>query len=338
MVLIIAFYITAFRLQSSAVQPAPSTDWPIAMAESKIARASEFVQRLSKAQLEPLSLPSESLVPDAAPKAASPQSNTPNTSLRRSHLPSPEVRARLHEYALRLRAERDEMLGLISAGKLVEARKRLETALFTQPTEVNPDFYSVPLMDMEISQGDFLSVYKIAAGFIQNGRASQDILLRGSLAAATLGEVYPGQRDFLIRNILGRDPNSESAKGLCLAGDSPEVVAALSHILIGSELLSQGEYGPAAAHYEAALVTDPRNPVISYGLGQCYNMTYRYSLGLKVLREGLPKSGTGFVHDYLMDEIRICTKNLRAVGDGHPAPSYIYYPPGQKPSSGQIHP
>jgi hypothetical protein len=318
MVLIIAFYITAFRLQSSAVQPAPSTDWPIAMAESKIARASEFVQRLSKAQLEPLSLPSESLVPDAAPKAASPQSNTPNTSLRRSHLPSPEVRARLHEYALRLRAERDEMLGLISA--------------------VNPEFYSVPLIDMEISQGDFLSVYKIAAGFIQNGRASQDILLRGSLAAATLGEVYPGQRDFLIRNILGRDPNSESAKGLCLAGDSPEVVAALSHILIGSELLSQGEYGPAAAHYEAALVTDPRNPVISYGLGQCYNMTYRYSLGLKVLREGLPKSGTGFVHDYLMDEIRICTKNLRAVGDGHPAPSYIYYPPGQKPSSGQIHP
>jgi tetratricopeptide (TPR) repeat protein len=306
-----------FFQPQSASHP-PIDDWPLAMTSSKIAWESPFVQRLSEAIERPVATlavanpqPSSTTAPPQQGKLR-PAGGAPPLGLTENRM-SPEQIARIDAFTARIWAQRDEADDLIAQGRLVEARSKLESFLFRVPSEV----IGAQLMDVEFIQGDYVSAYKVAVPLVRAGRVSPRLLIRASLAAATLGEVYRGQREFLISQIQGRDPNNEYAKGLSLGGDSPQVVAALSHILIGSELDSQGKHSQALPHWEAAIKVDPENSVLCRALATSYSATYRYSLAIQTAQSGLDHADkTSDIYETLKIDLRRYRSQLRTLGDG----------------------
>jgi tetratricopeptide (TPR) repeat protein len=232
--------------------------------------------------------------------------------------PKPEEEAQMIAYAKKIWAviERGKLMD--AQGDYVGAKKLLETNLLSDP---QPGYAAV-LADIEVANEDYVNAYKLTAPFVRNGTGTgpEDILLRASLAAASLGDVYPGQREYCV----GRMGSAEEIKtspfiAALPQGNSPDVVAAISHIAIAGEAAAQGNYRHATHHYEAALRFDPGNPAICLGLGYCYAMgSYNYTRAIETLKSGLARSEKlRIVKQALQYEIRQYETFRKLAGDGH---------------------
>jgi tetratricopeptide (TPR) repeat protein len=293
--------------QTSAPTQGPG-EWPGAMASSNIATQSPFVKRVLKALQSPAALPK--LLP-AAPTSSSGQPFRAGGNVHVPRMNSPEVIAR-HEL---LMAEYERVVAEENKGHNALARRMMEADI-VQP---GGEAFSMPLMDLEISQGDYVNAYKVAVPFV-NTSIDPRFFIRASLVASSLGEVYTGQKEFLLKLIQGNDPTSEASRALTLPGNSPQVLAALSHILYADELDKVGRHVEAASHYEAALAVDPGNPSISIGLATELFDIHDYSAAIKAAEAGLPRAGTGYFLIVLTGDLSTYRSDLRRFGDGHAPP------------------
>ena len=296
-----------------------SGPWPTGMANSKFATQSDFVQRLSKA-MEPRPDSSSLDYPKSAPSSA--PASAVHQGPRSTHVDGIPYSPAATAEAGRLSAEveNDTKIGLNGQPEI--ARKRLEAELFSNPSEQ----VAVPLMDVEMARGDFVSAYKVAVPFVRGGYASIGTLLRASLAAAKCGEVYEGQRDFLVKHLVGGADPSEILPWLP-SGDSPDVIAALSACAIGGELGSRKLDGRALPFYEMARSSDPTNPLFCEGSALCLAEKCRYTEAIKMLASAYARSRGG-MHDEIRASIWYYRRDLKEVGDGHP------YPPHTQPRTG----
>ncbi len=285
------------------------------MATSKIASQSPFVARLVQEirhlQVEP-PLSARTVSPPSTPAQTS--ATPPPRDITMLRL-TPEAKAQFEAdakaYADMVFGERDRALALIEQGRFTEAQASLETSFRAHPT----DLFSVPLLDLEMDQGDYVSAYKFAAALIKSGNPPESVLLRASLAASTLGEVYPGQREF-CEHILTRLELGDSSLIVLPVGDSPEVVAALSHEAIANECMSVGKYAAAVRHLEIALKVDPDNPSTCIALSICLRSVWRYREALTVAQAGLPRATTTYLKTVLKYEILASQEGLKRMAEG----------------------
>ena len=319
MILAVALLSVNFAGQLTSPRSGP---WPAGMANSKIAKESDFVQRLSAAMQKgpsrnPLDYPKQ---PQSAPAATTSQggSRTLNITYTQT-LPGADAEAMRHT---------NEALSDFRLGQSQPwvARKRLEAELMRTPDEL----VAKPLMDIEMAQGDFVSAYKVAVPFVRRrGGASRELLLRASLAAAKCGEVYPGQRELLVNYLVGSSDPGDILPFIP-SGESPDVIAALSACAVGDDIgvheLSDGHVeGKSLPFYEMARSLDSTDPLFCAGAAIGLGQKCRYSEALKVLAGAYPRTRSGYMHDELLAMIRGYRATLKEVGEGHP----LYPPPIQ---------
>ena len=285
--------------------------WPLAMAETKMAKQSDFVRRLSAAMLPRPSSNSLDYPKPAPPSVAVLVVHQGPRSTHVGGIPYSQAAA-IEAGRLNAEVESDAKMGL--SGQPEIARRRLEAELLKNPSEQ----VAVPLMDVEMASGDFASAYKVAVPFVRRGNATTQFLLRASLAAAKCGEVYEGQRDFLVKHLVDIYAPSEIRVWLP-SGESAEVVATLSAYSVAAELGTRRRDGRALPFYEMARSSDPTNPLFCSGAAASLAELNRYSEAIKVLA-----SAYGRARDWLHDEIRgsiwYYRRDLKEVGDGHPYP------------------
>jgi tetratricopeptide (TPR) repeat protein len=301
-----------FGAYAQASNASAEEAWPIAISHSKIARQSPYVAKLSKALREPAAIsPFETLSYPVkeSPSTSGKQAPSPQAA---GNKPPPEVMARMDEYLKVLDGEHHAALALISQGRLVEARQQLERSVMTHGNET----FGVALMDLEMDQGDYASAYKVAAAFIGSGKQTQRVLLRASLAASMTGAVFSGQREFLIRNILGRDQASDFETNLVWPGSSSSEISAMSRVLIASEFNRLGDYKKAASQYASVLQFDPGNPTLCYLLSMCYNRMGKYTLASKVANDGMKRAKSDYMQTILQSEGQHASENLHKFGEG----------------------
>ena len=205
-------------------------------------------------------------------------------------------------------------------GKPGIARKRLEDELLLRNHSEN---VAVPLMDVEMANGDFASAYKVAVPYVKQGQPTNQLLLRASLAAAKCGEVYEGQRDFLVKHLVDIYAPSEVLPWLP-SGESADAIATLSAYSIALEVGTRRRDGRALPFYEMARSSDPTNPLFCSGAAACLAEKYRYTEAITVLASAYARSRGG-MHDEIRASIWYDREALRKVGEGHP----LYPPPVQ---------
>jgi len=206
------------------------------------------------------------------------------------------------------------------------AIRRLKSDLLENPTPERT--YYMAILDLDLHHRDFSDAYRVVACVLnlfgdptrndvpQN--PDNELLLRASLAASMIGEVYKGQREFCVKVI---DPHKEpSCAKDYPQGDSPDDVACLSCLGLGG-----------IDFLELALKLDPGDPSASCSLGDLYGDAFQYSKAIKVLESGLKRNDSGFAHDWMVNTLRAVRYDLATVGDGNPVITY-------GPASSAIHP
>jgi hypothetical protein len=178
-----------------------------------------------------------------------------------------------------------------------------------------------------MANGDFVDAYKVAVPYVKQGHAGTELLLRASLAAAKCGEVYDGQRAFLVNYLVGIFAPSTILPWLPSA-ESADVITTLSAFSVAEESGTRWRDARALPFYEMARSSDPTNPLFCSADAACLAEAYRYTEAIKVLASGYARA-----RDWLHDEIRASIwyyrEALKKVGDGHPR-----YPPPVQPGAG----
>ena len=206
--------------------------------------------------------------------------------------------------------------------------------MLSAPNSVSSDRYTLPLMDMEIAHGDYRAVYQVAAWLYKNnGGLGGGLGVRASLAAAELGEVSPGQREFIVSVLQDRlSSDNDYVKSICVPGESPSIIAGLSHLALAIEYGQQHRFSEAIPQCRAALLMNPANPYLARGLSYDYCMTYQYSKAIEAAQLGLAKVAKSSIREILLSDIRDYQSDLRRFGDGHPViTSPGDYPPARFP-------
>ena len=217
-------------------------------------------------------------------------------------------------------AERDACLAMAKRGNLSVACRRLETDLVETPSDV----FSLPLLDLELEARDYKEAFEVASSlvaFSSTGKSwmTEYFCTRASLAAAGLGKVYPGQREFCL-SILCRGDSDGGLRAVLPAGEDSQTIACLSSLAIGANFFGTGHNHDAIPYLEAAVSFDPGDPCALYLLARAYaNDGYRYSKAVRALQAGMPRSGTGSFHMSMSLDLDLFQKDLARVGDGQPA-------------------
>jgi len=188
--------------------------------------------------------------------------------------------------------------------------------------------YYMSILDLDLRRSDYADAYRVAAAVLSlYGDPSRSdvplvpedqLLIRASLAAAMMGEVYKGQREFCVKLVNHND--LPSFRKDYPQGDSPNDVACLSCLGIDVD-----------DFLELALKLDPGDPWASLRLGDAYAAAFQYSKGIAVLESGLKRNDTGFAHDYMVNALKGLKYDLAKVGDGHPLKSDSSAPAGIHP-------
>jgi tetratricopeptide (TPR) repeat protein len=327
--------------------PAPAKPWQDAIKSSAVAEKSPLVRKILKAWEHPKPVTPDATGTSIAKRAAA-QTNAavamvPGSIIAWNPTDTPEGNAQMAAYLQRVQAESDRCVAMESHGNYAAAKQRLELDLETDPSES----FALPLLDMELLHGDFVDAYKVSAGMI-NRQTSQDLLFRASLAASSLGNVYPGQREFCLNCMLpdeAREQQAEIASGghlhgirgeelsILPAGYGPDSVSALSALAIGNGLAFRESWKNAVEFYEWSLRLDPNNPLACLGLSGCYTSDgYQYSKAVQILQLGLERVPKGGHFERVMaSEMRLYQADFKKVGDGKPAYRENIRPPANQP-------
>ena len=296
----------------AASAQAQSSDWVRSMADSPIVKNSPLSKRMAKS-LEQRPSPvqtSRSQTGSVGTGTVAPGPTGLTHVPRRP--PTPEELAR----QAFLESEGDRASALEASGNYVGARTILEDLL---TTKVGGSGCLLGLLDLEIAHSDYTRAFKTVAPFLENS-ADYRLWVRASLAAASIGQVYPGQREFLLKLLEGpeHDPNNDAYKAIAFPGNSPEVIAVLSHIAYAGE--TGEDYNAAVQHLLIALQYDPGNPMLSIYLAEAYYHLHRYQDAIETAEAGLPRSGNGRLRFILKSEIGSYKWNLAKYGEGNAPP------------------
>jgi tetratricopeptide (TPR) repeat protein len=313
-----------------AHSPAQANTWPSAMGYSKVSEQSPFVQRVSKILEQPARTLANASAPSTSSKGspdAASASQSPPSQILGATDSTPETDARLDAYLSLIDNEADRAKALIAKGDVDAARTSLETFLQTYPEP----YPAIILMDLDMSHGDYIDAYKVAAPFMRHGGGgSNELMLRASLAAAKLGEVYPGQLEYCLQQIGYGD----WAK-FVPQGDSPKIVAALSNIAIAERF--GADYHSGMSNLQDALHVDPTNPWICRWLSDFYvARNYDYSDAIKLIELSLQRLPKGNLREEVLIRLSDLRSYYRKVGDGRPA--WPIRPPIAANPSSTIHP
>jgi hypothetical protein len=296
-----------------ALAQAQSSDWVRSMADSPIVKNSPLSKRMAKS-LEQRPSPvqtSRSQTGSVGTGTVAPGPTGLTHVPRRP--PTPEELAR----QAFLESEGDRASALEASGNYVGARTILEDLL---TTKVGGSGCLLGLLDLEIAHSDYTRAFKTVAPFVENS-ADYRLWVRASLAAASIGQVYPGQREFLLKLLEGpeHDPNNDAYKAIAFPGDTPEVIAVLSHIAYAE--LAGEDFTTGAQHWLIALQYDPGNPALSMGLSYCYYRLHRYKDAIDAAEAGLPRSGSsGRLNSTLKSNMTSARWSLTKYGEGNGPP------------------
>lgn len=228
---------------------------------------------------------------------------------------SPEVIAAIEAAEQPIFNEESACVALVRAGKLSEARARLQDDLLKYPNEL----IALPLLDVDLTQGDYVGAYKVAVPFVRRGRASERLRLRASMAAAGVGEVYPGQRQFL-ETVLSHQHSTPDDVAALPTGESPQDLLAFSALAISNEYFETGEYAQAVPFTPVFLSWDPANPALGTAAAAEYTFAGQYKKAIAILQGELrkasenPRSTAGRI-------MWLAKERLKDYGDGNLPPS-----------------
>jgi hypothetical protein len=232
----------------------------------------------------------------------------------------PALLAAEKERLRKMLAEKDTCLAMANHGNLAVACHRLEDDLVETPS----DLFALPLMDLELNSQQFSAAFEVAVSlvaFTSTGKygLTEGLLLRASLAAAGIGKVYSGQREFCVRTICVGDTDGQ-IRTLLPQGNTAQVICCLSAMAIGSDLHFAERDRDAIIYLETAAVLDPGNAFALYRLADSYvSDNFQYSKAIRALEDGLSRSGTGSIHAGMVSALDLYQKDYARVGDGKPA-------------------
>jgi hypothetical protein len=217
-------------------------------------------------------------------------------------------RARIYSNVVKASIGRD----LVHKGFLSQGKDVFEKGLSTDMTEL----YGLPLMDLELTHDDAIDAYKIAAAFMKFPGSSIELQLRASLAAALVGEVYQGQREFVEQHI--KISMCKDSIDACPQGDSPNAVAILSALAIANDDYCQANRVDAIPYASLVLRLDPGNPGACDLLGEAIaQTTYNYTQAIGVFMKGISRA-KGVTKLQLLSSIKSNNEIKQMFGDGHP--------------------
>lgn len=220
------------------------------------------------------------------------------------------------QYAISIRPTLEEFAveKIIQGGHIQEAKARLEEDLFKYGKD-RAFLFATPLMDLDFAERYYVDAYKVAAAAMPSGGGDDALMFRASLAAASLGEVYDGQRDFVFA-YLKRFGGTEFPASLP-DDSSPGTVAMLSAMAIAGGFIMSSHNAEAVPFLEIAHEHSPNNPFISQALAVGYvAQGFKYSKALELLRQALPlATKSPNLRPALQGEIGFYEDCLRRVGD-----------------------
>ncbi|HEY3779760.1 MAG TPA: hypothetical protein VGL56_01660 [Fimbriimonadaceae bacterium] len=239
------FLLVAFLFKSSVHQTMQTLDWQAAIVQSPKAEA----YSRHKIFQSPSNIANESQTPSAnlnPPKAA---------ALNRfQNHPDPVA---LHRQFLELDYDRRSITShawqLVNQGKVVDAIHYLRVAYLSFPDgEIG-----TLIVDLDLRIQSNSNAYKDYMEHEQTTKLNGAARL--SLVASLNGQVFPGQRAFLIREVeRGWEKWFDDPQDCLPQGNSARDIAELSYLALGRDLLTT-DYEDAASDISAAIELDPKN-------------------------------------------------------------------------------
>lgn len=197
---------------------------------------------------------------------------------------TPEEQAAWDEYNRRRVDVEVASRQAFTAGYLTAARQVLEGWLNAEPTDASV----LPLLvDICFQQGDTSLAYQYLAPFTRSGQ-DPSVLLRSSVAAARLGLVFEGQREYCVAQVL-RIWNDGQDTAACLPqGTSPQAVEAISALALGI----RPSWSLAILRYylDRALALDPGNPMACREIASFKARAHHYQAAVQLLDLGMQRA------------------------------------------------
>lgn len=182
--------------------------------------------------------------------------------------------------------------GLLASGHLVEARKRLDSYL---ETHSNDSTIAVIAADIAFRRGDNVAAYSAIAPFVTVS-SSPEVLLRASLAAARLGEVYPGQKEYCANLVIFYCGawKEEVARALP-TGDETKDLEKLS--LLGLAVYGNSDDADERLFYaRQELALDRGNPVAATIAWQFLMGAGKYREAASAMKDAMPRATGGMAY------------------------------------------
>ncbi|HEY3779757.1 MAG TPA: tetratricopeptide repeat protein [Fimbriimonadaceae bacterium] len=169
------------------------------------------------------------------------------------------------------------------------------------------------IVDIDLRLGRFKAAYE---DFMEYPQAHDGSLApRLSLVASLNGQVFNGQRNYLIDYIVKRwGQDMQELLDTFPVGDSPKAVAALSYVALG-DTIAQFDNLDAISDFEHSLKLDPGNPMTLATLALAYIEDGRYLDGLKALEEALLKAPSPAYKESLKRQIAVAAARVKSRGN-----------------------
>jgi hypothetical protein len=144
-----------------------------------------------------------------------------------------------------------------------------------------------------------------------SSQSTSEILLRGSLASARTGRVFQGQREFVVREIVGHwtifrvTDNSTWLP----QGNTPHDLEIMSCLALGTA----ANYSDIAPRFylSETLRLDPGNPLACYAMGGSEVNAKHYAAAERLFEAGLARC-SGKLHDSMLEKLK-ATRYLRRI-------------------------
>jgi tetratricopeptide (TPR) repeat protein len=169
------------------------------------------------------------------------------------------------------------------------------------------------IVDIDLRLGKFKNAYE---DFLEYPQAHDgSITPRLSLVASLNGQVFDGQREYLIAYIIARwGQDKQELLDTFPKGDSPKAVASLSYVALG-DAIAPFDNLDAISDFEHSLKLDCGNPMTLSSLSLAYVEDGRYLDALRALQAALPKAPTLAFRASLTRQIASAAARVKSKGN-----------------------
>lgn len=180
-------------------------------------------------------------------------------------------------------------------------------------THLDNTYHLVLLSDLLIGENRLQEAYDTVAPYCTQG-AFQQVLLRGALVSAMKGEVYLGEKEFLMQVLRRRYDPKDLSDAFGGAEGKPNM-ATLACAALASDSIATGDKLNTGMYCSRLDTLDPRNPIAAEGLSELACNEGHYVVALRIVDAAIPRC-SGEMLRYLSVFRAQTDRLLSLYGDG----------------------